>query len=233
MQLLLRKSKIYIITILVIVFLLLLIAFFATPLLLQICNLTKINSSVFFINRLFVWIILILLWLFVKSFEKQKLLIWTESERTISFYILSVVIVLIVLFIGNLLITKILGLFTHNVISRKFLDYISLFKTNIPLLIFTALTAAVVEELIFRGYIQTRLENIFKSPVLGIVISSILFAIVHLSYRTLSNFIVPFFIGAVFSFFYWKYKNIKILIFCHFLWDVFALFLSIKLIHTN
>jgi hypothetical protein len=110
----------------------LVIASFATPFLLQISSLTKLNGSVFFINRLFVWGVLILLWYYIKSFGNQKLLIWTESKRKGTFYILSTIIILIVLFIGNLFIVHVLTLFKLNETSHKFLEYIDILKAIFP-----------------------------------------------------------------------------------------------------
>ncbi len=98
-------------------------------------------------------------------------------------------------------------------------------RANMPLLIFTALTAGVVEELIMRGYIQPRLEIIFKNPYAAIIVSSLLFGLLHYKYGTIANVIGPVFIGFVFAIYYWKFRNIKVIIICHFLWDVASLLL--------
>jgi membrane protease YdiL (CAAX protease family) len=121
------------------------------------------------------------------------------------------------------MLTFLVARFHHEETSSKLLEYVGLFKNNVPLLIFTALTAGVTEELIFRGYMQPRLEKAFNSPVLAIIITSFLFALLHAAYGTVTQFLVPWFIGALFSIFYSKYRNIKILILCHFLVDMLSL----------
>lgn len=49
----------------------------------------------------------------------------------------------------------------------------------IPLALLIGVTPAICEELLFRGYVQTRL-NVSFGPVIGIVASSLLFAVFHL-----------------------------------------------------
>ncbi|MFV5702790.1 lysostaphin resistance A-like protein [Flavobacterium sp. XS2P12] len=98
-----------------------------------------------------------------------------------------------------------------------------LFKNNIFLILFTSITAGVSEELIFRGYLIPRLEILLKNTRVAILTSSILFGLIHYSYGSLIQIIGPIFIGLVFALHYKKYKNIKILIMCHFLWDLLVL----------
>jgi membrane protease YdiL (CAAX protease family) len=116
-------------------------------------------------------------------------------------------------------------LITHEKISDKLLQLSSIFKNNYFLIIFTCLTAGVIEELLMRAYIQPRVEKIYNSPVLGVIISALLFAILHSTYGTIGQVVVPFFIGIVFAIFYKLYSNINILIICHFMFDFISLML--------
>lgn len=100
------------------------------------------------------------------------------------------------------------------------------FKNNIPLILFTSITAGITEELLFRGYLIPRLEIIVKKTYLSILISSILFGLIHYSYDTLIQVIGPFSIGLVLALHYQKYRNIKILIICHFLWDLMSILIK-------
>lgn len=95
-------------------------------------------------------------------------------------------------------------------------------------MVFTALTAGVTEEFIFRGYLQPRLTVIFKNPYAAIILSSLLFGLLHFKYGTLANVIGPIFIGLIFSLYYWKYRNLTVLILCHFLWDLISLLILIN-----
>ncbi|RTZ46850.1 CPBP family intramembrane metalloprotease [Chryseobacterium arthrosphaerae] len=72
----------------------------------------------------------------------------------------------------------------------------------------------------------------YSSPIIGIIVSAILFGILHSTYGTIGQVVIPFFIGAVFAAFYKLYSNIKILIICHFMIDFVSLmainFIGIK-----
>ena len=67
---------------------------------------------------------------------------------------------------------------------------------------------------------------IFKNPYLAIIVNSMLFGLLHIKYGTVINVLAPIFIGFVFSYYYWRFKNIKVVILCHFLWDLIAIFIS-------
>jgi len=224
------KRIVYAIGIIGIISIFFVVSTFASPFLLKISSETKLDSFLFFMNRSFMWLALLLLWLYAKRVEKKSLLLWSKRKRKILFSILAIFAILLVIFLGiflgNMLISKILSYFptSTNITSPKLLEYGTLFRHNIPLLIFTAATAAIVEELVFRGYIQPRIEVIFKNPIWGIIGSALLFALLHLSYDSWLQIIGPLFIGLVLSIFYWKYRNIKILIICHFVIDLIGLF---------
>ena len=187
-------------------------------------GLEKLTPRIFFISRMFYWIGLILLWLYSTKIEKQKLLIWEEKKYKLFYYILSIVILMLIIYGGSFTIQRILSLAKLETRSSALDELIGILKTNKFLLVFTAITAGFIEELIVRGYLQTRLTIIFKSPLLAIIISSLLFGILHYKYGTLHNVIIPVFIGLIFAYHYWKYRNIKILIICHCLVDLASLF---------
>jgi uncharacterized protein len=203
--------------------LLALIVFYGASFLLMVSGLPKISTGIFFQSRILIWASLILLYLYATRVEKQPFLLWPEQRYKPLFYVGSIFACLIIIAIGSGILMSVMVRFHHEQTSPKLLEYASLMKNNMPLLIFTALSAGVTEELIFRGYIQPRLETAFNSPVLAIVVTSFLFAALHSSYGTLFQFLNPLFIGALFSVFYSKYRNIKILILCHFLADILSL----------
>ena len=193
---------------------------------LNLFGLQKINESIYFVSRLLNWACLFLLFVYVIKIEKQSFLIWKEKKYQFLSYFISTIGIFIILVAGGFII--LLSLTGYNEKSAKLFEIVALLKSNKPLLVFTALTAGVVEELIFRGYMLPRLVNIFKSPFLAIAVSSILFGLLHYKYGTIFNVVGPIFIGAVFASYYWRYRNIKVIIFCHFLWDLVSLFLIVK-----
>jgi membrane protease YdiL (CAAX protease family) len=213
--------------------LLLLITCFWTPFLLAVSHLPQINGWLLFQSRILIWGVLSLLYLYATRVEKKPFLAWKDKKYKLVFYICSVFILIVTIIVMALLLKMLLvSLGYRQEFSRKLHDYAELFKTNTTLLIFTALTAGVTEELIFRGYIQTRLEKAFNNPIAGIVVSAILFSSLHASYGTLTQLLNPLLIGLLFSLYYWRYRNIKVLIVSHFLFDILSL-LAMTLVPTK
>jgi hypothetical protein len=214
--------------ILLILFITASIVLFTAPVAFWITGLTKVNAGIFFASRLLIWGSLGFIFYFARFIEQQPLLLWKEAENNILTYFLSVLAVLGVVYFGAGIIGGILYVITHSKGSAKLFEMVQFFKHNIPLLLFTAATAGVVEELIFRGYLQPRLELLFKNSWAAIIVSALLFGLLHITYGTLSNVVIPIFIGLVFAWYYQKFRNIKVLIACHFLIDTISLFLLIK-----
>jgi len=205
---------------------------FFSPFVLGLFGLSKINGTLFFISRLLYWIGLALLYLYCVKAEKQKMLIWEDRRYPFSIYIASIIIIFAVLFVGLEFIRFLYSFTPFSKTSEKLIEIANLFRQNKFLLVFSALTAGVTEEIIFRGYLQPRFQIIFNSPFAGILVSSVLFGLLHYGYGTAINMIAPFFIGLVFAFYYWKYRNIKALMICHFLWDLLALYSFVKRHHA-
>jgi membrane protease YdiL (CAAX protease family) len=174
----------------------------------------------FFITRLLFWISLALVYFYCIKIEKRPLLLWNEEKHSVGFYLISVIAILIIVFIGSGIIYATAHHFGLNAKSNA---VNAMLKFGIPLKLFIILTAAVVEELIFRGYLMPRLQSSFKSIWWPIIISALIFGFAHFRYGTIVNVAGPVFIGFVFAWFYQKYRNIKIVIICHFLIDFIAL----------
>ncbi|MEO5644212.1 MAG: CPBP family intramembrane glutamic endopeptidase [Bacteroidia bacterium] len=200
---------------------------FAGNALLSFYKVKELNATVFFSSRILFWLPLLFIFIYARKAEGQKLLIWEEKKLLFWEYLVSAIAIFFALFIGLLIIIAVLLQFGLERESSKFLKMLVIFREN-PLLIFlTAATAGIVEELTFRGYMLPRMVNLFKSPALGIIFSSLLFGLLHFSYGTVIQVVGPFFIGFIFALYYYKFRNIKILIICHFLWDVMAIYLQL------
>ncbi|HLK30113.1 MAG TPA: type II CAAX endopeptidase family protein [Puia sp.] len=196
----------------------------------KILGLNKANGTALFISRMCYWVILLIVALYSTKVEKQKLLIWVNKKNDIAIYFLSAIIMFIAIAllngIANYVIAAILH---HKEKSNQVLQLIEVFKNNKLLLIFAAFTAGVTEELVFRGYLLPRLAFIFKNSYLAVFVSSLLFAVMHFGYGTIINAIGPFIIGAIFAIHYMKYRNIVFLIVFHFLWDILAFLIAIRM----
>ena len=180
----------------------------------------KPTVPIVFLNRILLWISLFLFFLYVKYYLKEKFIPWEEQNLSLwktGVSIIAIIGLLLVGFVGLVLIIQSMDFATQ----WEGIDEIrNLTLQNLPLLIFTCFTAAVVEEILFRGYILPTLTNITNSAKLGIVISSTLFGLMHLSYGTAHQVIIPIYFGIIFSTYYWKFRNLKVVIFCHFIWNL-------------
>lgn len=201
---------------------------FATLCIVPLLRLTgnQDNLQLFIISRLFIFLCLFIVFSYCLKVEKQRFLLWEDHKYSISFYLLSIVILLLTLFgismIVGLLI-KLSGLFTA---SKKLNEMIQIMASYKPLIVFGSVTAGVTEELIFRGYLIPRLQLFFTKAYWPIIISSLLFGFAHIGYGTITQVILPCFIGLIFALYYNKYRNIKVLIICHSMWDLLILFLG-------
>lgn len=178
------------------------------------------------IREIVFWVFLILILLVAIKIEKTRFLLWSETKRKWYFYIISVITIFAVTVIIATF-TPIIFKLVNIQVKQDVLESVANFYCSDKLLmIFGCITAGVVEEFIYRGYLMPRLEIIFKHGWVVIILSSILFGLAHISNLSVVGVIVPTLIGLVFSFHYYKYKNILTLIIVHFLID-FASFITL------
>jgi len=198
---------------------------YSIPIINKFFNYKTLTADLFFYSRLALWMVLLLIFSYNFFIENRSFFVWEDQKYTLRFYLMAVVGLYSTVLIGGAFINAAIMILTQEKISDKIVQLQSLFKNNYFLIIFTSLTAGIVEELLMRAYIQPRIEKIYNSPVLGVIISSLLFGILHLTYGTMGQVAVPFFIGLVFAAFYKQYSNIKILIICHCMYDFISLML--------
>ncbi|MBS1668099.1 MAG: CPBP family intramembrane metalloprotease [Bacteroidetes bacterium] len=179
----------------------------------------------FIVSRVYFWLCLLVMALYVIKIEQTDFLIWQETKQGLLHKLLAIIILLVVLFAGMMVVNFIIiKTFHFQGESTKTNHIVALFKKTKWLMYFTAITAGIVEELLFRGYLIPRLQKFFKTAFWPIFISSALFALAHAGYGTFLQVIGPFYIGLIFAIFYNKYKNITPLIICHLTWDLLTLF---------
>ena len=181
------------------------------------------SANYLWLSRTAYWVILAIVYRFATTKEQSELLIWKGRNRTVLFYAGSTICVLAglaVIEIGcSILVTQIGIKSDQHVLQDMFV----VLCHSLPLLVYTCLTAAFVEEFIFRGYLLPRIELLSGNRWIAIVLSSLLFGLAHLRYWSLVNLIVPFFIGILFAVYYSKYKQLGVLILCHFIIDFYLL----------
>jgi uncharacterized protein len=172
-------------------------------------------------SRFLIWGVLLLMFLYARQAEMQRFFLWDEESHKISFYLASIAILYLLIIADNLIsyIPYRLGLHEKNIMMHKMQEAMKQYPI---LLVFTAVTAGITEEFIFRGYMISRLSLFFSNKWLPVVISAMLFASVHLGYHHTGELIFTFLFGIIFGYHYQKYRNIKVLVFVHFLWDLVA-----------
>lgn len=198
---------------------------YSIPLINLFFNFKTLTAELFFYNRLSLWLVLILVLFYNFFIENRSFFAWEDKKYSFTFYISAIISLYLICAFGGGILNAIIMTLTEEKISARLVQLSSVFKNNYLLIVFTCLTAAVIEELLMRAYIQPRIEKIYNSPVLGVVVSALLFGILHSTYGTIGQVVVPFFIGIIFAMFYKLYSNIKILILTHFLFDFVSLML--------
>ena len=171
-----------------------------------------------FYSRFLYWGMVVVLLFYALRVEHQPLLLWREENNTIGFFLLSA-LVLYVLSITASIVSAIPVLFGERENYAVMKKVIAAITGHQAMIFFIALTAGVTEEIIFRGYVLTRLLQWFKNNVAAVIVSSLLFAALHYKYGSLRELIFTFLIGVLFSVYYIKYRNIKAIIVTHFLID--------------
>lgn len=82
-------------------------------------------------------------------------------------------------------------------------------------LIFYMFGSAPVQELIFRGYLTYRLQQVFKSRFWIILFSTLIFIAAHIPFKSPIMLIIAALLGVYYILNYLKYKNLFALIFSH------------------
>ncbi|HRE64550.1 MAG TPA: CPBP family intramembrane metalloprotease [Ferruginibacter sp.] len=78
---------------------------------------------------------------------------------------------------------------------------------------------ALFEEIFFRGALQTLFEKWWRSPFMAILITSIIFSLIHFS---IYNFLTRLILGFVLGFMFYKTRNIWVNVIAHFLNNALA-----------
>ena len=171
----------------------------------------------------------IALYFYSLKVERQDFLTWPEKQGKALFYVLAVVILYILDFAGGFIsnIPQKLGWqeWWLKPLSKHYIHLeIAWYNLNPAILIICYVSWSICIELIFRGYLLPRLAIVFKNNVAAVVLSSLLFALFPFFYFTYHWMICDFISGIVFSIFYLKYRNIKIVIVARVLVDLTTLY---------
>ena len=173
------------------------------------------------VSRFLIWGELGLIFLYARHAEVQPFLLWNEERYGFLFYLKFVAILFLLMIVCGMIahIPNYLGLHENNEMLHRMQAAMRQYP---DLMVLAAFTAGVTEELIFRGYILSRLSVLFDDKLRPVVISAILFSAVHLGYKSVSELIYTFLFGLLVGWHYQKYRNLRVLMMLHFLVDIVA-----------
>lgn len=159
--------------------------------------------------------------LYAKYGETQGFFLWPEKNYKIWFYLKAIVVVYLLSFAAQIVahMPSRLGYHENNAVVTEILNAMCKFPF---LIFFSAITAGITEEFIFRGYILSRLSYFFKNKHIAVILSALMFAFIHLAYKTVNELLFAFLIGLIYGYFYQRYRNITVLVIVHFLVDTVA-----------
>ncbi len=180
------------------------------------------------ISRIEFWILLLLLFLYARFVEKNNFLLISEQKKKWWFYPVAIVSVILITTIALNIIVLIEH--TSGIKGNPEIEEMlyAILCGNKGLLLFTCITAAVTEELLFRGYLLSRIKKIFNSNWIAVFVSALLFGLAHFAYGDINRMFFPFIIGLIFGAYYVKYRNIAVLIICHFIMDLYSIYSNCK-----
>jgi len=197
--------------------------------LLWLLGLTRSQEVYFFSNRTLFWVCLLLTWWYCARVEKQPLLLWEEQRRGFGHYLAAIILLTVVILVSITIAAGIVTLVLHRKENSELVQkLIRYFRQHQFLLFYSAVTAGVTEELLFRGYLLPRLELLTRNRYVSIFISSLLFGLAHYKYGTVRNVVDAMVIGSILALYYERYRNIKVVILFHVLWDVSVIYLAIR-----
>ena len=97
--------------------------------------------------------------------------------------------------------------------TRPLIPDLSFFNL-LQLTIIMIFIVGLIEELIFRGVIQTRLEE-FLGPAGGVLLASLLFGVMHSSYGTFYEIVYTFLAGGILGYFFYRTKSLPLVVMIH------------------
>ena len=198
---------------------------FMAPMALGYWGILKTSRNIYSlaIYECYVWFILFVVYIYATKVERRKLLILPESDLTLKQTLKNIfrlILSLVGISIAVNIILHLIGIKNDSISIQKLIPLLRQYKVFILII---SITAGVVEEMVFRAYLFPRFEEIFKNTDIAIILSASLFGLLHISYGTIAQVAFPFLFGVVTALHYKKHRNIKTLIYTHFLWDFLLL----------
>ena len=165
-----------------------------------------------------------MLWIYSKWVEKKPFLLWKEQKYSIVEMFVFIILLFFITFVSLAStngVLRYIGIFEDK--NTVLNNIIKIVQNDYFLIFYITITAGVVEELFFRGYMLPRVTFLTKNKWVGIITTSLIFGGLHYKYGTIFQVVGPFIIGFILAVFYDIKRSLKIAVIFHFLWDLMAI----------
>lgn len=162
---------------------------------------------------IFITIIWIILYEIIKTLIKNNIV--RLEKKDINLIVIGIIISRLIVYIGYYLLK-------YTYLKDHTLNDYSLMGVNYDksfILMFFVIYTPIMEEFLYRYVI---IDRIFKFKKISIIVSSFIFAIVHIP-NDIISFSIYFILGIILGFSYWKTKNLGVSISIHMLENLIAL----------
>jgi membrane protease YdiL (CAAX protease family) len=191
-----------------------LIVFLGAPFLLKFLHIENI-----LLREVGMWLLLlfsIILWIYFVEKRTIASIGWKKVTAKTVFSGIGLGLVAFILFgISNVVIQAI-GLELNQEVGELFASQPFL------VLMLISLRAAVVEEVLYRGYAFERINELTKSKWIAALVPVIIFMLMHLSWGV-GHLLFVFFAGGLFMLVYISKRNLGLVMIAHFVTDVIAM----------
>ena len=189
-----------------------LLVFLSIPFLMKLMPLNYMLSELVF------WLLFLAMILWIYFVEKRTIasIGWKKLTIKLSLLAIGLGLVLFIVFGITTMVIQKIGL----QLNQEIAEMIS--SKSIPVLILLALRAAVVEEVLFRGYAFERINELTNSKWVAGLVPLILFMLVHLSWGV-GHLLFILVGGGLLTLMYVTKRNLALNIIAHFTVDVIAL----------
>ncbi|WP_445386435.1 CPBP family intramembrane glutamic endopeptidase [Robiginitalea sp. IMCC44478] len=189
-----------------------LLGFLAFPFLLQFLSL----DLKLFEGAMWLLLVLIVLWIYFVEKRTITSIGWKKLNAKTLFSGIGLGLVVFILFGVLTVAIQTIGL----ELNRETAELIA--SQSAPFLLLIALRAAVVEEVLYRGFAFERMYELTNSKWLAGLIPVLIFTLVHYSWG-IGHLVFVFFAGSIFMLVYISKRNLPLVIIAHFVTDVIAL----------
>lgn len=191
-----------------------LIVFLGAPFLLRFLHIENI-----LLREVGMWLLLlfsIILWIYFVEKRTVASIGWKKVTAKSVFGGIGLGLVAFILFGISNVVIQALGLELNREVGELFASQPFL------VLMLISLRAAVVEEVLYRGYAFERINELTKSKWIAALVPVIIFMLVHLSWG-IGHLVFVFFAGGLFMLVYISKRNLGLVMIAHFVTDVIAM----------